>query len=426
VKVAKTLPNMHRGEHFINILALAHGTSLGGAQVSTLEFFELLQDQASLRVILCEDADAEFIKYLRSLGIELRVRPCYWRGGLPHMDVSGLEDWVGWADVVWITDIEFPVASSVKRVRRVPIVAHLHSYPLLCPWWGLLYGMRGVCYVGCSLSRIIRCKQVFNKELSRLGIIGSFKGSVYQVLDLVKGPIDYFNWRRVVSGNVVDLIDGFIAVSNFVKRVHEALIPVEGKPIKVVYNPVTYPLKHVRSAEPKEKLEENLIVYASGSNPIKGPHLALQALKLLLNEGVNAKFIMFGCKGSWVEEYARKIGVGRSVIFLGKESFAKLYETISTASVVVMPSVWPEPFGRVPVEANRLGVVAVVTNRGGLPETVVHGETGYVVNPHPEDIARGLLRSLESTRGEVVKEKSLKTINPQASVDKLLDFLTKF
>ncbi|MEM0100181.1 MAG: glycosyltransferase [Candidatus Micrarchaeia archaeon] len=40
-----------------------------------------------------------------------------------------------------------------------------------------------------------------------------------------------------------------------------------------------------------------------------------------------------------------------------------------------------------PVEANRLGVVVVVTNRGGLPETVVHGETGYVANPHPEDIS---------------------------------------
>ncbi|MEM1510772.1 MAG: glycosyltransferase family 4 protein [Thermofilaceae archaeon] len=407
----------------MKVLAFTHRKWLGGAQISMIEFFDLLRDHVSLKVVVCENADIEFVNRLRSFGIEFRTRPCCWQGNFPHMDVSGLEDWIKWADVVWITDIEFPVASSVKRVRRVPIVAHLHSYPLLCPWWGLLYGMRGVCYVGCSLSRIIRCKQVFNKELSRLGIIGSFKGSVYQVLDLVKGPIDYFNWRRVVSGNVVDSIDGFIAVSNFVKRVHEALIPVEGKPIKVVYNPVTYPLKYVKSAEPKEKLEENLIVYASGSNPVKGPHLALQALKLLLNEGVNAKLIMFGCRGSWVEEYARKLGVERSVIFAGRESFARLYETTSSASVVVMPSIWPEPFGRIPVEANRIGVMAVVTNVGGLPEAVVDGETGLLAEVHSVDLAKKIRLSLELGRSrKQIRETSLSVINPTKSLHTLLRF----
>jgi len=425
MKVAKTLQNIYRGEHSINILAFAHGASLGGAQVSTIEFFELLRDQVSLRVVVCEDANAEFVNQLRLLSIEFRTRPCYWRGNLPHLDVSGLKDWIEWADVTWITD-ELIVAPRVKRVRKVPVVTHLHSYPLLCPWWGLLYGMREVCYEGCSLSRIVKCKQVFNEELSRLGIISSFTGSIYQLLDLVKGPMDYFCWRKVVNRDLIDSIDGFIVVSNFVKRVHETLLPVEGKPVEVVYNPVTYPLKYVRDVKPRENLGERLIVYASGSNPIKGPHLALQALKLLLNEGLNVKLVMFGCRGSWVEEYARKLGVGRSVIFLGNESFARLYETISTAGAVVMPSVWPEPFGRVPVEANRLGVVAVVTNRGGLPETVVHGETGYVVNPYPEDIAKMLLRVLENTIREVVKEKSPKTIDPQASVNKLLGFLTKF
>ncbi|MEM1510832.1 MAG: glycosyltransferase family 4 protein, partial [Thermofilaceae archaeon] len=405
-----------------------HGTSLGGAQVSTIEFFELLRDQVSLRVVICEGADAEFINQLGSLGVEFRVRPCYWRGGLPHIDVSGLEDWIKWADVVWITDIEFSIAPKIKKIRRVPVVAHLHSYSLLCPWWGLLYGMREVCYRGCSLPRIVRCKQLFNEELSRLGIIGGFRSSMYQVLDLAKGPLDYLSWRRVVSRDVIDSIDGFVAVSNFVKRVHEALLPVEGKPIEVVYNPVTYPLKYVGGTELKERHKENLIVYASGSNPVKGPHLALQALELLLNEGVDAKLAMFGCEGSWVEEYARKLGIEKSVTFMKKVSLDNLYKFILAANAVVMPSIVPESFGRIPVEANRLGVVAVVTNRGGLPETIVHGETGYVVNPYPEDIAEGLLSALRDARGVIkdIREKSLKTINPQISVDKLLSFLAKF
>ncbi|MEM3907644.1 MAG: hypothetical protein QXZ17_12420 [Nitrososphaerota archaeon] len=256
----------------MKVLAIVSGLGLGGAQVSTLEFFELLRDQVSLRVIVCENADAGFVNQLRFLGIEFRIRPCYWRGNLPHMDVGGSEDWVKWADVVWITDIEFSVAPRVKKVRRVPVIAYLRSYSLLCPWWVLLYGMREVCYRGCSLYRIVRCKQMFNEELRRLGIISGFRSSVYQVLGLVKGPLDYFGWRKVVNMDLIDSIDGFITVSNFVKRVHEALLSVENKLIEVIYNPVTYPLKYVRDVKPRENLEENLIVYASGSNLVKGPH----------------------------------------------------------------------------------------------------------------------------------------------------------
>ena len=40
------------------------------------------------------------------------------------------------------------------------------------------------------------------------------------------------------------------------------------------------------------------------------------------------------------------------------------------AHLVIMPSIWPEPFGRIPVEANKLGVPVIVSNRGGLPETI--------------------------------------------------------
>ncbi|MEM3449417.1 MAG: hypothetical protein QXP38_11180, partial [Nitrososphaerota archaeon] len=218
--MAKTLPNIYRGEHSINILAFAHGTSLGGAQISTIEFFELLKDQVSLKVIACDNADVEFVNQLRFLGIEFRTRPCYRRANLPIMDLSGSEDWIKWADVTWITD-ELFVAPKIKKVKRVPVIVHLHSYPLLCPWWGLLYGMREVCYMGCSLSRIVKCKQLLNRELARLGIIGTTESSIYQVLDLVKGPLDYLGWRRAIDREVLDSIDGFIAVSKFVKKTHE-------------------------------------------------------------------------------------------------------------------------------------------------------------------------------------------------------------
>ncbi len=36
-----------------------------------------------------------------------------------------------------------------------------------------------------------------------------------------------------------------------------------------------------------------------------------------------------------------------------------------------MPSILSEPFGRISVEANKLGIHVIVRYRGGLPETIV-------------------------------------------------------
>lgn len=52
-------------------------------------------------------------------------------------------------------------------------------------------------------------------------------------------------------------------------------------------------------------------------------------------------------------------------------------DTYSESKIVVVPSRWEEPFGRVPAEAMVSGIPCVVSGRGGLPEVV--GETGEIV-----------------------------------------------
>ena len=51
------------------------------------------------------------------------------------------------------------------------------------------------------------------------------------------------------------------------------------------------------------------------------------------------------------------------------------------ATVVVSASTDPEGFGRVPVEAQAMGRPIVATNHGGAKETVLRGETGWLVPP---------------------------------------------
>ena len=66
------------------------------------------------------------------------------------------------------------------------------------------------------------------------------------------------------------------------------------------------------------------------------------------------------------------------------------------AAVVVLPSVWEEPFGMPAVEAMAAGRPVVASRVGGLPEVVRDGETGLLVPPDdPGALARAVATVLD-------------------------------
>lgn len=68
------------------------------------------------------------------------------------------------------------------------------------------------------------------------------------------------------------------------------------------------------------------------------------------------------------------------------------------ADVVVAPSIVPEGFGRTAVEAQAMGRPIVATNLGGMCETVLPGETGWLVpSGNPDELAVALDQALSLT-----------------------------
>jgi glycosyltransferase involved in cell wall biosynthesis len=53
-----------------------------------------------------------------------------------------------------------------------------------------------------------------------------------------------------------------------------------------------------------------------------------------------------------------------------------------TSKLVIMPSQWKEPFGRVPIEASFSGIPAIASRVGGLPEAV--GDGGVLIDPYDD------------------------------------------
>jgi len=64
--------------------------------------------------------------------------------------------------------------------------------------------------------------------------------------------------------------------------------------------------------------------------------------------------------------------------------------------VVTYPTIGEEPFGLVPVEGMACGKPVVVTRSGGMVESVVDGETGFIIEKRdPEALAEKILLLLK-------------------------------
>jgi glycosyltransferase involved in cell wall biosynthesis len=93
-----------------------------------------------------------------------------------------------------------------------------------------------------------------------------------------------------------------------------------------------------------------------------------------------------------LEALADRLNQSSAISFAGWRDPAGVEEEIASAWAVVVPSRWAEPFGLVAVEAMVRGVPAIVTDHGGLAETVEHGVSGLHV---PHDDVPALAAALE-------------------------------
>ena len=69
------------------------------------------------------------------------------------------------------------------------------------------------------------------------------------------------------------------------------------------------------------------------------------------------------------------------VIDLGLQPYPGVLAAMRRCTVAVVPSIWPDSFPTVALEAMAAGAAVVVSRIGGLPEQVLDGESGLVVTP---------------------------------------------
>jgi len=110
-----------------------------------------------------------------------------------------------------------------------------------------------------------------------------------------------------------------------------------------------------------------------------------------------------------LKELACEQGLEENLVLPGFMGREELFIEYARSSVVVCPTIWPEPFGRVPLEAGCVGRPIVAFSVGGLTENIVHEETGILVAPGDKQALRKALVKilLDKELARIMGQKSL-------------------
>ncbi|QIL20510.1 glycosyltransferase [Thermomonas sp. HDW16] len=107
-----------------------------------------------------------------------------------------------------------------------------------------------------------------------------------------------------------------------------------------------------------------------------------------------------------LEEQARAKGIEENVTFTGSKDSEGVANMMRSCRVLVVPSVYEEPFGIVALEGLSSGCRVVVTRKGGLPEAV--GAFGIVVDATPESLRVGMSSALSDCDHPVQDQSGLR------------------
>ncbi|MBM7652544.1 glycosyltransferase family 4 protein [Neobacillus cucumis] len=69
-------------------------------------------------------------------------------------------------------------------------------------------------------------------------------------------------------------------------------------------------------------------------------------------------------------------------------------EILEEIDVLIAPSLWNEPLPRVILEGYSYGKPAIGTNRGGIPECILDGKTGYIFNPDEDESLKNIVKKI--------------------------------
>ena len=317
--------------------------------------------------------------------------------------------------------------------RLVQISSPISSSELLYPSFGRQVA-RDLEKEQCDVIHVQHCSQY-------VPIIRAFNPKAKIVLHI---HADWFSQSNLaVIERRLRSVDLLLTVSDYVTRKTRRDVRAIADRCETMYNGIdTQEFDREKDYESAGRREEKRLLYIGGVCPHKGPHVLLEAFKIVVARYPQVRLDIVGPQGPYPLEECfdlndqtelrnvapffaknrvallkRKLGFGtsdqgtylsflkakltgdlaRKVTFHGFLSRPELIDYYYGADVFVFPPIWNEAFGCTPVEAMAAGTPVVATRSGGIVETMRDQETGFLVEKNDSAVlAEAILKLLEN------------------------------
>ncbi len=241
------------------------------------------------------------------------------------------------------------------------------------------------------------------------------------------------NFLKKYYNSILTRGSSIIAISKHIEDSIKKYFPKVSDKIKVIHRGVDLDLFNPANIKPARiiaqsqllNLKDNLPVIIMAARPAmwKG---YLSLIKALSKVDQNYQCVLIGASDGSKKfqdiliKYIIKFNLETKVKLVN--SSKDIEASLILGDIIVMPSITPEPFGRIILEAQALGKIPVAYDHGGASETIINEKNGFLAEPNnikslAENISLAL--SLKVTKREKMGNFSKKFVSKNFSHDRM-------
>lgn len=239
---------------------------------------------------------------------------------------------------------------------------------------------------------------------------------------LYNGSIAHGEIVIAISGYVADYLKkNYTITPNNIRTIHRG-IPLER------FHPTTVTAERMINLTREWRIPDgaNIVMLPGRLTRWKGHHILIDAIKKLNRDDIFCVIIgsdqgRSGYKQE-LEAAIEEKGLGQQTRIVDQCHDMPAAYMLST--VAVSASTDPEGFGRIPVEAQAMGRPIIATNHGGACETVIDGQTGWLVPPaDPDALAHAINEalSLDPTQRAILATRSMAHVAAHFTKDIMIE-----
>ncbi|MBT4277279.1 glycosyltransferase family 4 protein [Candidatus Falkowbacteria bacterium] len=181
----------------------------------------------------------------------------------------------------------------------------------------------------------------------------------------------------------------------------------------------------------KNLLNKKIILFAGRLSGLKGGEVVIKSMKEVAKDIPSAVLFVLGDKNDYTEKmknFIKEAGLESNIILNGGVPRTEMKFYYALTDIIIVPSVYLDPFPTINLEAMACGKPVVATIFGGSKDAIKDEENGYVVNPLNIDlISKKIIYLLKNpTKAEGMGKAGLDRVKEEFSSEKWINKILKF